>query len=109
MNPEGMQEVCCPDCGASLGYQQADTHIDWQQWRHARCPVRLATKLGLNEELYDKALGVATVAIAGAYPDFPNNVLDDRKQDDVRNLRAKIAAEVVLESLGIVGFKLRTA
>lgn len=103
-----MTQVRCRDCGAELGYQ-AGGEIQWELWRHNRCPVRLAANLGLNEQLYDKALGVAAVAVMGAYPDFPNSVLDDKELTQLRVLRAKMAAEMVLEQLGIVGFKLRTA
>jgi hypothetical protein len=97
-----MQEICCPECGESLGYQ-GDGSVDWANWRHNRCPVRLARNLGLSREDYDHALGIATVAISGAYPDFPNNVLG-KGDADLRVMRANIAAGVVLESLGVTGF-----
>jgi hypothetical protein len=104
-----MLEVRCQDCGELLGHQGGE-EIVWELWRHNRCPVRLARALGLNAELYEKAVGVATAAICGAYPDFPTGLSHAREQAaTVRTLRARIAAEVVMESLGVVGFKLRTA
>lgn len=34
-----MQQVCCRDCGASLGWQAEGTEIDWRNWKHNRCPL----------------------------------------------------------------------
>lgn len=99
-------EVVCPDCGVHLGHQAGGEEIQWELWKHARCPVRLARVLGLTREHYDHALGIATVAIAAAYPDFPNNVLGDDETADLRTRRAHLAAEVVLESLGTLGFRM---
>jgi hypothetical protein len=104
----GMQEVRCHECGESLGWQPDDIEVDRGMWVHNRCPVRLARNLGLNDELYDKALGATTNAICLMYPDFPHAVLDD-DNDLFRLFRAGMAAEAVLEALGKVGFKLRTA
>jgi hypothetical protein len=98
----GLREVRCPECAEHLGYQ-GDGEIDWVNWRHNRCPVRLARQLGLSREDYDHALGIATVAISGAFPDFPNNMLG-KADADLRVMRANIAAGVVLESLGVTGF-----
>ena len=97
-----MQEVCCQDCGVSLGYQQADTEIRWEMWRHNRCPVRLARNLGVDAELYGQLLGVLAVTIVGCYPDFPNNVIDEAGKDDFRHMRGTIAAGAVLEVMGTV-------
>jgi hypothetical protein len=101
--PTDMIEVRCPECDESLGYQ-GEGEIDWANWRHNRCPVRLARKLGLSREDYEHALGIATVAISGAYPDFPNNLLAGKDEADFQAMRANIAAGVVLESLGVTGF-----
>ena len=108
---EGMVEVHCRDCGTSLGAQggNSEEDIQWELWEHGRCPVQIARALGLNTELYEKALNVTTVAILGAYPEFPNNTIGDTDLDAVRLLRAGIAAECVLDQLGKTGFKVRTA
>jgi hypothetical protein len=95
-----LQEVRCHECGASLGYQ-GPGEIQWDYWQHSRCPVRLARRLGITREAYDMAAAIATAAVAAAYPDFPNNVLEQPGVvDDAQTLRARIAAEMVLERLG---------
>ena len=100
---EGLQEVCCRDCGMSLGYQQAP--IQWELWRHNRCPVRLARDLGVDADLYGQLLAVITTTIVGCYPDFPLHTTGERT-DDFRHMRASIAAGAILEVLGTV-LKLR--
>lgn len=97
-----MQEVRCHECGEDLGAQPANIEINREYWVHNRCPVRLARNLGVSAELYEQLLGVAAVTIAGAYPDFPNNVIGDVALNDVRFMRANIAAGAVLEALGTV-------
>jgi hypothetical protein len=99
-----MQEVFCNEegCDVSLGYQSTAAPIQWEMWVHNRCPVRLARNLGVDAELYGQMLAVATVALAGCYPDFPNNRLDDRSMDDFRHMRATIAAGAILECFGTV-------
>lgn len=99
-----MQEVLCPDCGTSLGYQ-GPGDIQYDYWQHARCPVRSARRLGLTRQEYDMAVQIASIAVYAAYPDFPNSVLASagsgpEDTDEVRQLRARIAAEMVLERLG---------
>jgi hypothetical protein len=105
--PDAMQEVFCDEdgCGVSLGYQGAG-EIQRDHWRHNRCPERIARDLNMSRKDYDQAVGTATVAIAGAYPDFPNGDIDNRSKEvvDVRVLRARIAAECVMECLTVVGF-----
>jgi hypothetical protein len=100
---DGLQEVRCPDCNEHLGYQGGE-EIQWEFWRHNRCPERIAQDLQMSRKDYDQAVGTATVAIAGAYPDFPNNVIGDENRTDIRVMRARIAAECVMECLTVVGF-----
>jgi hypothetical protein len=102
---DDLHEVRCPDCNEHLGYQ-GGPEINWEYWRHNRCPERIAQDLHMSRKDYDQAVGTATVAIAGAYPDFPNGDIDNRSKEvvDVRVLRARIAAECVMECLTVVGF-----
>jgi hypothetical protein len=93
----GLQEVCCEDCGESLGAQAAGTDIQREMWQHTRCPERTARQLGMTRLAYDTALTITTATLDGAYPDFPDNV---------RILRAKIAAAAVLEALSAAGYTL---
>ncbi len=101
-----VQEVTCDECGESLGYQAADAPVQRELWRHNKCPVRIARELGMTRDAYDTAFSVTAATINGAYPDFPNNIIGDPKQNDVRLLRAGLAASAVLEALATVGFAL---
>jgi hypothetical protein len=62
----------------------------------------------MSREDYDMAIGISTVAIVGAYPDFPNNVLGEsignKALADFQHQRAQIAAEVVFQCLTTVDF-----
>jgi hypothetical protein len=104
-----MTEVFCDEdgCGVSLGFQSADVPIQREMWRHNGCPVRIARDLGLSREGFERAWGITTAAIAGAYPEFPHNKLDDGDGDaGYRLFRARIAARCALESLSMVGFRI---
>jgi hypothetical protein len=101
-----MQEVCCIDCAFSLGWQAADVPIDYTQWVHNRCPVRIARDLKVSNEAYDEMFFVVSRAIRASYPEFPNNVLDDPGNEVVQALRSDIAAGMALERLSLLGYSL---
>jgi hypothetical protein len=101
--PAGYKEVCCEDCGESLGYEAAAVELVREYWQHPRCPERIARQLQISRADYDRAHAVAAVTIAGAYPDFPNNVIGDERFAKLRALRANIAAGAALEALATAG------
>lgn len=101
---DGLQEVFCRDCGASLGWQDADTEIDPQTWTHARCPVWTANKFGITRQQYDYLLAWLSQVIAGAYPEFPHGIIGNPADAKIQKLRGEIAAGTVMEVLAIQGW-----
>ena len=96
---DGLQEVCCEECGTSLGYQAAGTEVQQELWQHTRCPVQIARGLGISRDAYDRAFAVAAASINASYPDF-----GDPEHANLRTLRAELAAGTVLEALSVSGF-----
>lgn len=89
--PEGMQAVNCPLCGVNMGWQAADTEIEWSVWEHTRCPERLARTWDLTRDQVESLTNDVQASIASAFPDLPPL--------GGRELRLRIAAECVLEML----------
>ena len=107
----GLQEVKCRDCGASLGAQDERVPVDWEMWQHNRCPARTAKSLGMTREAYDLLFKEVTASIYAAFPDFPNNLICTGPNEEtgarkVRTLRAEIAAGMVLENLGYFKYQI---
>lgn len=101
---EGYVEVNCQDCGQSLGYQYPP--IIWELWRHVRCPQHIAELLSMSRQDYNKLFSEVTASILAAYPEFPNNVINEPGMLKMKVLRAEIAAGMVLENLGNFHYKI---
>jgi len=101
-----LQEISCIECGKSLGWQDSQAEFDPEMWQHTRCPVRIARLLGLSDQEYENVFAYASTAVMSAYPDFPNNVIGDESNRKLKELRADIAAGLVLEGLGVLGYEI---
>lgn len=107
--PEGMQRVDCPDCGINLGYQSDEVPILWEEWVHTRCPGRLAQRWGLTREQVEELTQTVKIGIANCFPDFPRSDVASAATDDaIRDSRARLTAEYVLEKLASWDVKPRT-
>lgn len=96
---DGLQEVFCLDCGDSLGFQTAEAPVQRELWPHTGCPATIARELGVSRPALDTALRCAAGAISGSYPDCEGT-------PEQQDLRASLAARLVLQRLAAFGFGL---
>jgi hypothetical protein len=96
---EGLQRIDCRDCGQYLGFQSEGTPILWEEWRHTRCPERLAQQWEMTREQVETLTQNVQATLGVSFVDLlPTD-------SDAAVLRTRIGAEHVLEFLARRGYK----
>lgn len=91
-DPDGYVKVRCEHCDELLGYVPEGTPVDNEHWAHVRCMARVAKQWAVDVDVVNAYRDILATSLYTCYPDLGGT-------EELRLMRAKIAAEVTLETL----------